>query len=79
MYLDELKTGELARILDVGEQIHCVKLLEMGCLPGETIRVKLVAPFNDPIAVEVGGNLISMCRAEARGITVAPMAAPVTL
>ena len=47
-------------------------LLEMGCLPGEMVRITGIAPFGDPIMVQVGAYRLSMRRADARHIVVAP-------
>ncbi len=70
MYLDELKLGQSAVIEELCDQLAAIKLLEMGCLPGEEVLMKLKAPFNDPIAIEIDGNLISLRKAEARRIRV---------
>jgi ferrous iron transport protein A len=70
MYLDELKTGDWAVIEDICDDCTCIKLIEMGCLPGERVCVKMAAPFRDPIAIEVSGNLISLRKSEAHTIRV---------
>lgn len=69
-YLDELRVGQRATIEDIGDEWVCIKLIEMGCLPGEEVLVKLAAPFRDPIAIEVAGNLISLRKSEAHTIRV---------
>jgi ferrous iron transport protein A len=68
MYLDELKTGVWAEIEDICDDCTCIKLIEMGCLPGEMVCVKMRAPFKGPIAIEVAGNLISLRKSEAKNI-----------
>ena len=70
MFLDELKTGECAVIEDVCDGGAGIKLIEIGCLPGEKVCVRIRAPFGDPIAIEVGGNLISLRKTEAHTIRV---------
>jgi ferrous iron transport protein A len=70
LFLDELKTGEKAIIEEICDEHTCIKLIEMGCLPGEMVVVKLTAPFRDPIAIEVAGNLISIRKSEAHTIKV---------
>lgn len=42
----------------------------MGCVPGETIQVENVAPFNDPISVVVSGYRLSLRLEEAENIVV---------
>lgn len=51
-----LRKGEKGIIKSFSDQIMSLKLLEMGCLPGSEIRVDAVAPFGDPLCVNVGGN-----------------------
>jgi ferrous iron transport protein A len=45
-----------------------VKLMEMGCLPGEEIRVDRIAPLGDPIAINVSGYQLSLRKREASTI-----------
>jgi len=70
LFLDELRTGESAIIEEIMDTNICIKLIEMGCLPGELVLVRMTAPFRDPIAIEVSGNLISLRKSEARTIRV---------
>ncbi|MDZ4840437.1 MAG: FeoA family protein [Bacteroidota bacterium] len=70
MFLDELKMGDWAIIDEIKNSETLMKLIELGCLPGQEICLKLVAPFRDPIAIEVNGHLISLCRADAKNIIV---------
>jgi ferrous iron transport protein A len=70
MFLDELLVGEKAVIEDLCDDCTCIKLMEMGCLPGEIVCMKLKAPFRGPMAIEVGGSIISLRKAEARNIRV---------
>jgi len=48
------------------------RLLEMGLVPGTTVRVVTVAPLGDPLRIEVRGGQWSIRRAEAALIQVAP-------
>jgi ferrous iron transport protein A len=54
MNLAELALGETATIVSVNCETLSLKLFEMGVLPGETVSLENVAPFGDPIAVNVG-------------------------
>jgi ferrous iron transport protein A len=47
-----------------------VKLMEMGCLPGELIRLIYKAPFGDPLCFEVSGYTMMIRRKEAAQIEV---------
>ena len=68
--LDKLKRGERAVIQEILDTNISLKLIEMGCLPGETLIVRMTAISKDPIAIEVSGNLIALRRSEARSIRV---------
>jgi ferrous iron transport protein A len=46
------------------------RLLEMGLVPGTTVRVVTVAPLGDPLRIEVRGGQWSIRRAEAAQIQV---------
>jgi Fe2+ transport system protein FeoA len=41
------------------------KLIEMGLYPGQEVMCMFVAPFGDPMAVNVGGYLLSLRKEEA--------------
>ena len=71
--LDKLKSGGQAVIMEILDTNISIKLIEMGCLPGETLLVRMTAIGKDPIAIEVSGNLIALRRSEARSIRVKPV------
>lgn len=68
--LSELKTGEIATIRSFENNDIFLKLMEMGCVPGETIKVEQVAPLGDPISVSVSGYHLSLRINEAETIFV---------
>jgi len=70
MNLSEVKTGEKVRITSFTNEDLVLKLMEMGCLPGEEIVVWKKAPFGDPIYVLVAGYSLSLRKDEAEGIQV---------
>ncbi len=47
-----------------------LKLMEMGCVPGELIVVEQKAPLGDPIAIQVAGYNLSLRINEAEKIWV---------
>lgn len=55
MTLAELKRGQHGIITDVSSIHIPLKLLEMGCLPGNTVVLLQVAPFADPIYLNING------------------------
>ncbi len=47
------------------------RLLALGFLPGARVRIVGVAPFGDPITVELDGWRVSLRRSEAASVVVA--------
>jgi ferrous iron transport protein A len=68
--LSELRVGQKAIIKEFhSEEIH-LKLMEMGCLPGEKISITKIAPMGDPVSVVVAGYTLSLRLDEAEQILV---------
>jgi ferrous iron transport protein A len=70
MKLSELKAGERAIITEFESSELELKLMEMGCLPGEEIIVEQIAPLGDPISVRIAGYSLSLRKNEANQILV---------
>lgn len=68
--LSELKRGQEAVIESFTDSELSLKLLEMGCIPGEMIRVTRIAPLGDPIAIWVSGYQLSLRKDEAATVKV---------
>ena len=47
-----------------------VKLMEMGCLPGASVRFNFTAPFGDPVCISVSGYELSLRLDEAATISI---------
>jgi ferrous iron transport protein A len=71
--LSELRTGARARIHSFEKNDLFLKLMEMGCVPGEIIKVEKVAPLGDPISIAVAGYHLSLRLDEAENIFVDPI------
>lgn len=71
MKLTELPIGEKAKVTSVngGSQIT-KRLMEMGVVPGVSVRVVKSAPFGDPLEIRVRGYNLAMRRSEANAIEV---------
>lgn len=52
----DLKMGERAVIKSFTDRVMSLKLLEMGCVPGCEVRLDAIAPFGDPICINIGGS-----------------------
>ena len=68
--LSELRVGSSAVINAFEKDDIFLKFMEMGCVPGETVRVDQVAPLGDPISITVSGYQLSLRLDEARMIWV---------
>jgi ferrous iron transport protein A len=70
--LSELKIGESGVIHSFENDDIFLKLMEMGCIPGEFITVEQIAPLGDPISISVAGYQLSLRINEADSIFIAP-------
>ena len=68
--LSELKPGQSGVIKEFQNNDIFLKLMEMGCVAGETILVEQVAPLGDPLSVSVAGYHLSLRLNEADAIFV---------
>ena len=64
--LAELPKGKTAIITGFADDALALKLMEMGCLPGEKITLQHIAPLGCPYAFEVNGTLVSLRKSEAQ-------------
>jgi Fe2+ transport system protein FeoA len=68
--LSELRAGTKAQIVSFDKDDLFLKLMEMGCVPGETVKVDQIAPLGDPISITVAGYSLSLRLDEAEFIFV---------
>jgi ferrous iron transport protein A len=68
--LSEVKVGKKAVIKSILDNDIFLKLMEMGCLPGEIITIDQVAPLKDPISIQVFGYKLSLRLNEAENVIV---------
>ena len=65
-----LKKGDKAIIKDFDADIIPLKLLEMGCLPGNKVQLLQIAPFGDPLYLDINGSHLAIRIETAREIEV---------
>jgi ferrous iron transport protein A len=70
MKLSDLKQGQEAIISDFDSTDLFIKLMEMGCVPGEKIIIEQIAPLGDPISIKISGYSLSLRRNEAEQIKI---------
>lgn len=66
--LSDLHSGESGIIDSFSDNEIFIKLMEMGCVPGEKVSVEIIAPLGDPISIQVAGYRLSLRLNEAEHI-----------
>ena len=70
MKLSQLKPGEQGTIVAFTDLEMSVKLMEMGCLPGNVVELLQIAPFGDPLYLDVNGSHLAIRVETAKQIEV---------
>ncbi|MDG3582733.1 MULTISPECIES: FeoA family protein [Galbibacter] len=65
-----LKRGQRAIIKEFSTDIIPIKLLEMGCLPGNEVELLQIAPFKDPLYLNINGSFLAIRRETALQIEI---------
>ena len=74
MRLSDLKTGEFGVVVKIlGHGAFRKRVIEMGFVKGQVIKVLLNAPLKDPIKYSIMGYELSLRRSEAELVEVIPM------
>lgn len=68
--LSELKPGQEGIIIEFNSNEIFLKLMEMGCVPGERVLMEQVAPLGDPVSVHIAGYHLSLRLNEAEHILI---------
>lgn len=68
--LSEVAAGKTVVVTSVIKDELFLKLMEMGCVPGEKIKVDQIAPLGDPISIRIAGYHLSLRINEAENILV---------
>lgn len=56
----QLQKGQKAIITDFDINVIPLKLIEMGCLPGNTVVLLQVAPFGDPLFLNINDSHLAI-------------------
>ena len=76
MLLSQIQPGQIVQVVSIaGQSSFRRRLMELGLVPGTRVELLRVAPLGDPIELLVRGASISIRKAEAGVIEVAPLAA----
>lgn len=68
--LAQLQIGQKGIIQDFDIDSVPLKLLEMGCLPGNEVQILQVAPFGDPLYLNVNDSYLAIRLETAQAIIV---------
>lgn len=68
--MTQLKKGERATIIDVNIDVIPLKLLEMGCLPGNSIELIQIAPLGDPLYYTINDSHVAIRLETAQEISI---------
>jgi ferrous iron transport protein A len=68
--LSALTLGQKGIIRSFENDELFLKLMEMGCMPGEIITIEKIAPLKDPISISVAGYQLSLRIEEADNIII---------
>ncbi len=70
MTVAHLKRGEKGIIRQVVTDKVPIKLLEMGCLPGNEVELIQFAPFQDPLYLNINGSFLAIRKETALHIEI---------
>jgi ferrous iron transport protein A len=65
-----LKNGQKAIIKEFSIEVVPLKLLEMGCLPGNEVALVQTAPFQDPLYLNINGSHLAIRKETASQIEI---------
>ena len=65
-----LRRGQRGIIKEISAEIIPLKLLEMGCLPGNEVMLVQTAPFKDPMYLNINGSHLAIRKETALNIEI---------
>lgn len=68
--LSELKVGEEATIEKIVDEKLGIRLMELGLIPGEIIKVNFFAPLGDPMSITISNYQLSLRKSDADKVLV---------
>lgn len=66
----DLQKGQRALIKEFSIEVVPLKLLEMGCLPGNEVSLVQQAPFRDPLYLNINGSHLAIRKETADQIEI---------
>lgn len=71
--LSDLAATERGTLTRVDAPEGMLALMEMGCVVGEDIEVRHIAPLGDPMAVSTGGQVVTLRKEQADLMWIRPV------
>ncbi|MDG2492543.1 MAG: FeoA family protein [Flavobacteriaceae bacterium] len=68
--LDLIKKNQRGRIVNIDTDELPLKLIEMGCLPGNEVHLEQLAPMKDPMYLVIDGCHLAIRTETAKSITI---------
>ena len=65
-----LKKGEKGIIQEFDIDLIPLKLIEMGCLPGNQVELVQYAPFHDPLYININDSFVAIRKETAVHISI---------
>lgn len=68
--LDQIQKNQRGKIVDIDTELLPLKLIEMGCLPGNEVYLVQLAPLKDPMYLVIDGCHLAIRKETAQHITI---------
>lgn len=71
--IDQLPVGSSATVMELSNDSLSLKLMEMGLIPGKTLKVMKRASYGDPLVIRYGDTTLALRKNEAQKVWVKPL------
>jgi ferrous iron transport protein A len=68
--LDQIEKNQRGRIVEIDTDLLPLKLIEMGCLPGNEVHLEQLAPLKDPMYLVIDGCHLAIRKETAQHIII---------
>jgi len=68
--LDQIEKNQRGKIVAIDTESIPLKLIEMGCLPGNEVYLVQVAPLKDPLYLVIDGCHLAIRKETAKHISI---------
>ena len=68
--LDQIEKNQIGRIVEIDTDLLPLKLIEMGCLPGNEVHLEQLAPLKEPMYLVIDGCHLAIRKETAQHIII---------